>query len=93
MRTQKALRIQLVQPEKDVPILAIRPDSVLRITGWSKPTYLRHLPHLRSYHVLLPGTKRGTRLIDYEHLKRYLEQFAEGGNQFAVNKQQEVAGL
>jgi hypothetical protein len=91
MRNQKVLKIQLVQPEKDVPILAIRPDDVLRTTGWSKPTYLRHLPHLKSYHVLLPGTRRGTRLIDYEHLKRYLEQFAEGGGQSAMNKPQETA--
>ena len=84
MRKQKALKIQLVQPETEVPILAIRPDDVLRTTGWSKPTYLRHLPYLRSYHVLLPGTTRGTRLIDYEHLKRYLQQFAEGAQEAAV---------
>lgn len=78
MSSKRLLKIQLVQPEKEVPIFTIRPDDVLRVTGWSKPTYLRHLPHLKSYHVCLPGMRRGTRLIDYEHLKKYLEQFAVG---------------
>jgi hypothetical protein len=79
MDSKKPLKIRLVQPPAEVPIFAVRPDDVLRITGWSKPTYFRHLRHLKTYNVLLPGMRRGTRLVDYEHLKRYLEQFAEGG--------------
>ena len=71
----KPLKVRMVQPAEDAPVLTIRFDDLLRTTGWSKPTGYRHLPHLKKYHVRLPGETRGTLLIDYADLKSYLAKF------------------
>jgi hypothetical protein len=69
------MKIRLVEPAEDVPVLSIRVDGALRITGWSKPTLYRHLPFLKTYHVKMPGMTKGTLLIDYQGLKDYLNKF------------------
>ena len=74
----KPMRIKLVEPADSVPVLAIRIGDVARITGWSKPTVLRHVKFIKSYYVKMPGTNRGSRLVDYADLKNYLAKFAEG---------------
>jgi hypothetical protein len=78
MRRKTVMKVRLVQPSEDVPILTIRIDDVPRITGWSLPTVYRHLPHLKKYVVTMPGATKGTTLIDYQGLKDYLAKFAEG---------------
>jgi len=78
MIKKSLMKIKLVEPVEDVPVLSIRVDDALRITGWSKPTLYRHLPFLKTYHVKMPGMKKGTLLIDYQGLKDYLNKFSAG---------------
>ena len=74
----KPMLVRLVQPPEDIPILALRLEDYYRVTGWSKPTGLRHLKYIKSYYVKMPGLNRGTRLVDYKALQDYLAKFAEG---------------
>jgi hypothetical protein len=55
----------------------IRIPEAAYISGWSEPTVYRHLPFIKTYKVVRPGTTTGAVLIDYADFIRYIEKFAK----------------
>jgi hypothetical protein len=60
-----------------LPKHCIRVPEAAYISGWSEPTVYRHLPFIKTYKVLRPGTTAGAVLIDYADFIAYIEKFAK----------------
>ena len=61
----------------DLPKHSIRIPEASYISGWSQTTVYRHLPYIRTYKVVRPGTTTGAVLIDYADFIAYIEKFAK----------------
>ena len=64
-------------PTGAFPPWTIRESEAADMTGWSRRSVRRHMKYFKTYFVQLPGSKRGTRFIDYADFKKYIERFAE----------------
>ena len=71
----------------DLPKHSIRIPEASYISGWSETTVYRHLPYIKTYKVVRPGTTTGAVLIDYADFIAYIEKFAKKAAAVAAKKE------
>jgi hypothetical protein len=56
----------------------IRVAEAMQMARWSERTFYRYMPYFKTYLLIRPGKKTGTRLVDYEDFCRFIERHAQG---------------